>query len=92
MQLLLDRGLVLSHSWRPYYTQKRQTPLHCAAQGGHVAMVQLLIDKGCDVIKKDTGGNTALRLCLQGPKDGGACFRILLKAGCDILDISDYRW
>jgi ankyrin repeat protein len=88
IKTLLDKGLTLSSTDKTYCTSRRQTPLHCAAQGGHTAMVQLLIDHGCDVTDIDTDGNTALRLCLQGPIDDAACFTILLKAGADVLDIT----
>jgi ankyrin repeat protein len=86
--LLLEKGLTLASSDWKYRTGKKQTPLHCAAQGGHVAMVQLLLDKGSDVKDTDSDGNTALRLCLHGPKDDGACFLLLGTAGADILDIT----
>jgi ankyrin repeat protein len=87
---LLKKGLTLSSNDKMHYTGSKQTPLHCAAQGGHTAMVQLLIDQGCDVIDADTDGNTALRLCLQGPCDNAACFNVLLNVGADALDITTH--
>eukprot|EP00953_Heterococcus_sp_UTEX-ZZ885_P000367 730-Heterococcus_DN1.PRE.3 len=86
---LLKKGLTLSSSDKMYYTSTKQTPLHCAAQGGHIAIVQLLLDKGCSATDADTDGNTALRLCLQRPKDDAKCFTVLTQAGADALDINE---
>jgi ankyrin repeat protein len=89
MYSLLQKGLTLPNSDKMYYTSTKQTPVHCAAQGGNTAMVQLLIDKGCSATDADTDGNTALRLCLQGLKDDAKCFTVLTQAGADALDINE---
>jgi ankyrin repeat protein len=62
--------------------------LHCAAQAGHLAAVQLLIDKGSDIAVTDNDGRTALRLSLQGSSDAAACFTLLLEAGGDALEVN----
>jgi hypothetical protein len=88
MMLLLNRGLVLDSNSEKYRTSYGQTPLHCAAQGGHIAMVQLLLNKGCNRKESNNQGNTALRLCLQGPRDDAACYQSLVRAGADANDVS----
>ena len=35
------------------FLQGHQTPLHCAAVGGHTDIVKILIEKGADVNAKD---------------------------------------
>jgi ankyrin repeat protein len=64
------------------------TVLHCAARAGHLAAVQLLIDKGSDVAATDSDGRTALRVSLQGSCDAAACFTLLLEAGGDALEVN----
>ncbi len=36
------------------------TPLHCAVEGGHREIVQILLDKGADLQAKNDFGNTPL--------------------------------
>ena len=43
-----------------YLPHCQRTPLHAAAEGGHVDVVKYLVDKGADVDTKDgIGVNTA---------------------------------
>jgi ankyrin repeat protein len=44
---------------------KGKTALHLAAQKGHEAIVQILIQKGANVEAKDVGGKTALYWAAQ---------------------------
>jgi ankyrin repeat protein len=103
LQLLLDRGLVFGDevyydnaydsdaddndiydAWR---TNSGATVLHCAARGGHAAMVKLLLAQQCDAFATDTAGHTALHYCLQAPVSTAVteCFELLIDAGCDPL-------
>jgi ankyrin repeat protein len=101
LQLLLDRGLQLGDD-DVYYdnddsddddvvnagrTHSGAKVLHCAARGGHTAMVKLLLAKQCDAFAIDTAGHTALHCCLQAPVSPAVieCFELLIEAGCDPL-------
>jgi ankyrin repeat protein len=102
LQLLLDRGLQLGDEvyYDNGYdsdddeavvnagrTNSGATVLHCAARGGHVAMVKLLFARQCDAFAIDTAGHTALHYCLQAPVSPAVteCFELLIEAGCDPL-------
>lgn len=41
-----------------YYSLRHATPLHAAAYGGHVSVVQILLDHGADALAKDGNGKT----------------------------------
>jgi ankyrin repeat protein len=72
-------------------THSGATVLHCAAWGGHIAMVKLLLAKQCDAFAIDTAGHTALHYCLQAPVKPAVreCFELLIEAGCDPLATAD---
>jgi uncharacterized protein len=72
-------------------TESGATVLHCAARGGHVAMVKLLLAKQCDAFATDAAGHTALHYCLQAPVSPAVteCFELLIEAGCDPLATAD---
>jgi uncharacterized protein len=90
MNLLLERGLVLSNTDAKNVNATGYTPLLMAAIGGHTAMVQLLIEKGCDVHATTNDGETALQLYMRTCQSQDAeCCRVLLDAGCDPLVVTD---
>jgi ankyrin repeat protein len=86
--LLLNKGLVVDDAAATGRTRGGATVLHRAARGGHLAAVQLLIDRGSDTAATDNAGRTALRLSLQGSCDAAACFTLLLEAGGDALEVT----
>ena len=57
------------------------TALHVAAEGGHLATVELLLSKGADPTVKDDEGRTALTQAIKG--NYGEIATILVKAGAD---------
>ncbi|KAK1423242.1 hypothetical protein QVD17_18539 [Tagetes erecta] len=65
-------------------TQKDETrPVHMAARLGFPAILQLLIDSGCDVNSKTrNNGETALMICAKFKRE--ECLRVLTKAGSDL--------
>ncbi|KAJ0410129.1 hypothetical protein ATCC90586_001614 [Pythium insidiosum] len=60
VQTLLDRRSVVSIDVPE--TRTRWTALHFAAHGGHVEVVQLLLERGADPELRDAMGNTPLHL------------------------------
>jgi ankyrin repeat protein len=89
MNLLLERGLVLSNTDAKHVNAQGFTPLLMAATGGYTAMVQLLIEKGCDVHATTSAGQTALQLYMCGSAKDAECCRVLLDAGCNPLVVTD---
>lgn len=76
--LALLVGLVLG---TPAWSQGRtRTPLHWAAQHGHVEVVQTLIDNGADVNARDVFGRTPLHLAVGHPR----IISLLLDAGANV--------
>lgn len=55
--------------------------LHVAAQGGHLAAVNVLVEAGVDVTMKDDSGRSALLLAIKG--NYGKVATALVKAGAD---------
>ncbi len=65
----------------PAWSQGRtRTPLHWAAQHGHVEVVQTLIDNGADVNAQDVFGRTPLHLAVGHPR----IITLLLDAGANV--------
>jgi ankyrin repeat protein len=87
--MLLSKGLAVCDDAQEGRTDKRLTALHCAAQASHVAVVQLLIDRGADLTATTSAGWTVLAMCLQGPRDAAACCSLLVEAGCDALLVTN---
>ena len=66
------------------------TPLHKAAEKGHMDVVQALIDRGADVNKPCKVGNTPLHeAALQGHK---AVVKLLLERGAEVNKQGMYGW
>ncbi|KAJ8510161.1 hypothetical protein OPV22_000595 [Ensete ventricosum] len=57
-------------------------PIHMAARLGLASVLQILIDKGCDLNPRTDTGETALMLCARYRRD--ECLRILVSAGADL--------
>lgn len=76
--LALVVGLVLG---APLWSQGRtRTPLHWAAQHGHVEVVRTLIDNGANVNARDVFGRTPLHLAVSHPR----VIALLLEAGANV--------
>ena len=59
-----------------------RTPLHCAANGGHKEIIELLIAEGADVNAKVEGAGTPLHYAARwGHKEIG---KLLIAAGADV--------
>ena len=62
-----------------------ETPLYCAARGGHEAVVKALIAAGADVNKADNVGVTPLWwAALEGHE---AVVKVLIAAGADVAGL-----
>lgn len=59
------------------------TPLHCAAAGGHVDVVEALLARGVSVDNPDGAGFTALHTAAASGRI--SVVRALLKAGADVF-------
>ncbi|XP_008791721.2 ankyrin-3-like [Phoenix dactylifera] len=57
-------------------------PIHMAARLGHPSILQILIDKGCDLNSRTDSGETALMLCARHKRDD--CLKVLASAGADL--------
>jgi ankyrin repeat protein len=64
------------------------TGLHAAAQGGHAAVVDLLLARGADVNAREAGDNTTA-LHWAAARADLAIVRALLDAGADVAGIGD---
>ncbi|EXC31354.1 hypothetical protein L484_017635 [Morus notabilis] len=56
-------------------------PIHMAGRLGYSAILQCLIDFGCDINSKTDIGDTALMICARYKQDD--CLRVLAMAGAD---------
>jgi len=79
VQALLDAGADPRHISRD--TGLRLTPLHLAAIGGDVGVVQMLVDAGADLDVQGTAGGTALRWAMYEGQQAAAL--ALVEAGAD---------
>ncbi|KAL9117500.1 MAG: hypothetical protein Q9187_005963 [Circinaria calcarea] len=91
--LLLKNGSI-NKVKRFFYLNKidnrKKTALIWAAEGGHEAIIQLLLEKGADVDAKDENGHTALHeAAFKGNK---AVIRLLLEKGADIKVKDKDKW
>jgi ankyrin repeat protein len=80
---------ILKKSWMPRLhklvdkkDKNEQTALHWAAEGGHEAVVRLLVDRGADVNVKDKLGLTALYWAAKGGHE--AVVRLLVDRRADV--------
>lgn len=56
--------------------QKQGSPLHKAAENGHIAVVDVLIQAECDRTLKDAKGRTAADIAVQSELDGAVLARL----------------
>ena len=59
------------------------TPLHFAAQSQCAEVVLMLVEKGAEIDKKNSVGNTPLGLAIFNYRGDGEVIKILLKAGAN---------
>ncbi|XP_064453943.1 ankyrin repeat domain-containing protein 6 isoform X5 [Mirounga angustirostris] len=64
-------------------TKHGRTPLHLAANKGHLSVVQILLKAGCDLDVQDDDGNTALHEASWHGFSQSA--KLLVKAGANVL-------
>uniref|UniRef100_A0A4X2KGR2 Ankyrin repeat domain 6 n=1 Tax=Vombatus ursinus TaxID=29139 RepID=A0A4X2KGR2_VOMUR len=64
-------------------TKHGRTPLHLAANKGHLPVVQILLKAGCDLDVQDDDGNTALHEASWHGFSQSA--KLLVKAGANVL-------
>ncbi|OWF54450.1 E3 ubiquitin-protein ligase mind-bomb-like isoform X2 [Mizuhopecten yessoensis] len=57
--------------------KEKKTPLHCAVNGGHKQVIELLIAAESDVNAQDVFGNTALHLALSKSGPSRECDKIM---------------
>jgi len=62
------------------------TPLHCTARSGHEAAVDLLLERGAQVLAKTKNGLGPLHMAVQG--DHVSCCRLLLYHKAPIDDVT----
>ncbi|KAL5581319.1 hypothetical protein UlMin_013761 [Ulmus minor] len=62
-------------------------PIHMAARLGLSAILQCLIDSGCDINSKTSAGDTALMICARYKQED--CLRVLAMAGADFGLVND---
>ena len=75
---LLDRGTLVDAKPDNYSL----TALHCAASGGHIATLRLLLDRGALIDMSSEYGRTALMMAAQ--KVHEISVRLLLERGADV--------
>ena len=69
-----------------YYLQDGLTALHCAARSGHDNTVELLLERGAQVLAKTKNGLGPLHMAVQG--DHFDCSRLLLLNKAPIDDVT----
>ncbi|XP_062185762.1 uncharacterized protein LOC133889267 [Phragmites australis] len=81
VQTLLASG---ADSEAPVKTSRsaKSRSVHMAARLGHPEILQLLIDRGCDVNAMAEAGDTAAILCSRHKRED--CLGVLLSAGADV--------
>lgn len=57
-------------------------PIHIAARLGLSAVLQCLMDSGCDLNSKTKNGDTALMVCAKYRRE--ECLKVLVRAGADV--------
>lgn len=62
------------------------TPLHCASRSGHEGAVDLLLERGAQVLAKTKNGLGPLHMAVQG--DHVSCCRLLLYHKAPIDDVT----
>ena len=78
VRLLLDRGAAPATA---SHNPMRVHPLHSAAAGRNGALVELLLERGCEVNARQAGGYTALHAAATHGDDG--MVQALLRHGAD---------
>ena len=83
---VLSKNSLRGHVKRFFYLHKTddwgRTALICAAEGGHEAVVRLLLEKGANVNAKEDNGETALHEAAWGGHE--AVVQLLLEKGANV--------
>ena len=69
-----------------WFTQDGLTPLHCASRSGHEGAVDMLLERGAQVLAKTKNGLGPLHMAVQG--DHASCCRLLLYHKAPIDDVT----
>lgn len=89
VRLLLEMGGERSIMIRPNYSYPlydggSMTPLHRAAEGGHIGIMKLFLAAGADISERDShGGSAALEFAIEYGRTAAAEF--IIRSGADVM-------
>jgi len=81
-------GLCLDMEQKEQLKPKLSCSIHLAAKGGHKTALQLLLDMGVDINKRNSDGVTALLEAIY--YNHLSCVKILIERGADVTILTNY--